>query len=154
MEVIPLAVIGLCVQGLKNIWTTNTVLQEHLLQGRAALFDPVWSQHQRSPAAAESTKIQLRTHAIILSISPVIPSNNHHPVASAVKAASTTGMWNLARCTHHTSVSGYFRSFYTGNRPVWLNVTATAYNVHKTNPAGRRWGVQSGYMLLICSVCV
>lgn len=38
MEVIPLAVFGLCVQGLKNIWTTNTVLQEQLLQGRAALF--------------------------------------------------------------------------------------------------------------------
>lgn len=118
MEVIPLAVFGLCVQGLKNIWTTKSC-RSTFSRAELLFSGTFWSRLVTT--SAESTKIQLRTHAIILSVSPVIPSNNHHPVASAVKAASTTGMWNLARCTHHTSVSGYFRSFHTGNRPVWLN---------------------------------
>lgn len=158
MQVIPLAVFRLCVQGLKNIWTTNTVLQEHLLQGRAALFGNLLIpfghnisgvQLQLSPLKSswEHTPSSWACHPLQQS-----PSSRIHSESSEHDRNVKPGEMHA----HHTSFSSLVTSDHFIQETVLRGstVTTTAYNVHKTNPAGRRWGVQSGYMLLICSVCV
>lgn len=119
MQVIPLAVFGLCVQGLKNIWTTNTVLQEHLLQGRAALFGNLLIPFGHNISGVQLQLSPLKSSWEHTSSPPTITIQSHPQWKQRARQECET--WRDARPSHKLLVSGYFRSFYTGNRPAWLN---------------------------------
>ena len=83
--------------------------------GSAALcwtFDLVQSQHQ-TLAAAESTKLQLRTQAVILSVSPLLLTTIPTTVTFAVKAERSSGMQSPTRhavtlTSHNLSIISQF----------------------------------------------